>query len=365
MPLRHLDIVLVASAIATAVTGVVFVYSATRSRLATAGIDPQLFLKRQAVWVVIGVIAMIATLAIDYARVLDFAPLLFGGLVLALVAVLTPVGTSAHGAQRWFSLGTFQLQPATFATVGLVVVLAAVLKRANFDLSAHAARLPVGLAVVAIALVAAEPDLGTALVLGVITLGILMVAGVPARHMAFLLTVAALAVVTVASLGLLKHYQTQRLTAFLDQSRGSRGVTYNLEQSKIAIAAGGLKGKGLFEGSQTNLSYVPEQHTDFIFTAVGEQLGLLGSSAVLGLFGLLAWRAWRTALLARDDTGRLLCVGILAMLAFQVFENTGMTMGIMPVTGIPLPLMSYGGSSTLVGFVAVGLVGNVHMRRFS
>jgi rod shape determining protein RodA len=160
-------------------------------------------------------------------------------------------------------------------------------------------------------------------------------------------------------------YQVQRLTAFLDTKSNSQGSTYNLRQSQIAIGHGGTFGQGLFRGTQTNLAYVPEQHTDFIFTAVGEQLGFVGSATLLALFALMVWRTWRTATLAKDLAGTLLCVGVLAMLVFQVFVNVGMTMGIMPITGIPLPFMSYGGTATVATFAAIGLVLNVHMRRFA
>jgi len=164
---------------------------------------------------------------------------------------------------------------------------------------------------------------------------------------------------------IIEDYQRERLTAFLDQEGDLQRSTYNLDQSRTAIGAGGLTGAGLFEGTQTNLSYVPEQETDFIFTVVGEELGFLGAATLLLMYAIVVWRTWRSAQLARDLFGTLICIGVLAMLVFQIFENVGMTMGIMPITGIPLPLMSYGGSSTLATFAAMGLVLNVHMRRFS
>jgi rod shape determining protein RodA len=183
--------------------------------------------------------------------------------------------------------------------------------------------------------------------------------------MALLGLAGAVAVVAVFQLGLLKEYQRDRLGAFLNPTENTRQSAYNLNQSKIAIANGSLTGKGLFKGTQTKLSYVPEQHTDFIFTVVGEELGLAGSGLLLALFALVVWRTWRAAALAKDLCGTVICIGVLAMLVFQVFENVGMTMGIMPITGIPLPFMSYGGSATIATFAAVGLVLNVHMRRFS
>jgi rod shape determining protein RodA len=196
-------------------------------------------------------------------------------------------------------------------------------------------------------------------------MGMLVVAGARPRHMAALTLLGIAAVVMVFQLGVLKAYQVDRLGAFLDPAGDTQRSTYNLNQSKIAIGSGGLTGKGLFKGTQTNLSYVPEQETDFIFTVVGEELGLVGSGALLALFAVAIWRIWRTASLAKDQFGSLVCIGVLAMLVFQIFENVGMTMGIMPITGIPLPFVSYGGSATISYFAAIGLVLNVHMRRFS
>jgi rod shape determining protein RodA len=221
-----------------------------------------------------------------------------------------------------------------------------------------------GLAAVPFALIYKQPDLGTALVLGAILLGVLLVGGVQTRHLAVLAAIGVVAVAAVLHFGVLKHYQQERVTAFLDSSSNSE-ATYNLDQSKIAIGSGGIEGKGLFHGTQTNLSYVPEQQTDFIFTAVGEQLGLVGCALLLSLFVLIVWRTWRAATTARDATGMLLCVGVMAMFVFQIFENVGMTMGIMPIAGIPLPFMSYGGSAIVASFAAIGLVLNVQMRRYS
>jgi rod shape determining protein RodA len=220
-------------------------------------------------------------------------------------------------------------------------------------------------------LIMLQPDLGTALVLVAIIAGVLLVAGVQARHLLALVLVATVGVVGVFHSNVLKEYQTARLTSFVSQDVSVKDnpelakALYNVEQSKTAIGAGSLFGQGLFQGSQTRLGNVPEQHTDFIFTAVGEQLGFAGSATLLALFCIMAWRIWRTAQVARDSFGTLLCVGVLCLLMFQIFENVGMTMGIMPVTGIPLPFVSYGGSSTIAEFAAIGLVMNVYARRFS
>ncbi len=213
------------------------------------------------------------------------------------------------------------------------------------------------------ALIMLQPDLGTALVFIAISAAILCVGGVRGRYLAILALVAVIGVVGILKSNTLAQYQKDRLTEFVDPTNNTR-AGYNVNQSQTAIANGGVSGYGLFKGPQTQLGYVPEQQTDFIFTALGEQFGLVGGSLLLGLFAVIVWRIWRSARLARDWFGTLLCVGVLAMLVFQVFESMGMTMGIMPVTGIPLPFMSYGGSSTVACFVGVGLVLNVHMHRF-
>jgi rod shape determining protein RodA len=199
-------------------------------------------------------------------------------------------------------------------------------------------------------------------------MGMLLIGGARVKHIVALTAIGVAGVAFVLNSGMLETYQQCRLTSFIDQDSpdcAARGSGYNVEQAKTAIGSGSFLGKGLFEGTQTRLDIVPEQHTDFIFTAVGEELGFVGSATLLLLLSLIAWRIWRTAQLSRDPLGTMICVGVLAMFAFQVFENVGMTMGIMPVTGIPLPFMSYGGSSTLTEFIAMGLVLNIHMRRFS
>jgi rod shape determining protein RodA len=221
-----------------------------------------------------------------------------------------------------------------------------------------------GLALIPLALVQAQPDLGTNLVLAAIVLGLLAVAGVKGRYLVVIGLLAATGVYAIVSLGVLKQYQIDRLTSVISPNTQTQGAAYNQDQSKKTIGAGGLFGAGLFHGKQTGLGYVPEQHTDFIFTAVGEELGFVGAATLLGLFAIVMWRTWRTARLSRDYYGTLVCAAIFAMFGFQIFENVGMTMGIMPVTGIPLPLMSYGGSSLIATFACLGLVANVYVRRF-
>jgi rod shape determining protein RodA len=363
-PWRHVDVVLLGAVGALTVLGCLMVYSASRSRLAENGISSTYYVERQIGFALLGIILMVMIMSIDYRKLRDFAPLMYIGVVTLLVLVLSPLGSEANGTQGWFTLpGGFQLQPSEFSKFFLIIALASYISQ-HEQFQAPALIRTLVLAGVPIGLVLLQPDLGTAMVLGVITLSMLSVAGTRGRYLLIMLMFAIVGVIGVLQIGVLKQYQVDRLTVFLDQSDDSQGSAYNLDQSKTAIGNGGLLGKGLFEGEQTKLSYVPEQHTDFIFTAIGEELGFVGSLTVLGLFGIIAWRIWRIARAAPDVTGQLICVGVAAMFVFHVFENIGMAMGIMPITGIPLPFVSYGGSAIMLMFMSIGLVSNVFMHRY-
>lgn len=352
---RHLsghDPVLIGCALALSGLGVLLVGAATQRHGAT-------FAARQLVWVAVGAAAMTAASLVDLAALRRSANVLYLAGLAALALVLTPLGASTNGTQAWFSLGPLALQPAEVMKPVLVVALAAHGARAGGPLDGRrllGALLLLGLPA---GLVFLQPDLGTAMVLVSLTAGVVAVAGARIGHLALLGVLGVVAVAGVLRAGVLAPYQVERLTGFLNQSADPQGASWNLEQAKIAIGSGGLAGEGLFSGSQTRLAYVPEQHTDFVFTVVGEELGLVGGATVLALFGLLAWRIWRAAWLSADPFGALCCAGVLAMLVFQVTENVGMTMGITPITGIPLPFLSYGGSSMVASLAAVGLAANV------
>jgi len=362
---RRLDIGMVGSAVAISLLGIVMVYSATRTGLGARLGDPWYFATRQTIWVALGLAAGFITFLIDYRRLREWALGIYVLTLFVLAAVLTPLGASAKGSQARFSLGSFQLQPSEFVKLALILVLAAYCAQHRDDLGLRHLIVALGIAGASFALVMLQPDLGTALVLGAITIGILAAAGVKGRYLLALVLIGVVLAVGSVKLGVLKPYQVDRLTAFVDQGGDSKESTYNLEQSKAAIANGGLTGQGLFQGTQTRLGYVPEQHTDFIFTVVGEELGFAGAAVLLGLYALMIWRIWRAAVLSRDAFGTLCCIGVVAIFVFQIFENVGMTMGIMPITGIPLPFMSYGGSSVIISFIAIGLAANVHTRRFT
>jgi len=362
---RHIDLALLFSSVAISGMGVLMVFSATESKLREQGLDPHMYLKRQSVWMLLGLVVMAVIVSVDYRVLRDIAPLIFAGTFFLLLLVLSPLGSSTRGAQAWFQFGSFQLEPSEWAKLALIICVSAYCATHRGDLDGRRLFTVLGLAAVPMALIYLQPDLGTDLVFGAILIGVLVVAGARPRQIAALCAIAVIGMVAVVQLGVLKQYQVDRLTAFANPTNDPQHTAYNLAQAKAAIGSGGLFGKGLFKGTQTNLSFVPEQQTDFIFTVVGEELGFVGAFTLLALFAVVVWRTWRTATLARDLFGTLLCVGVLAMFVFQIFENVGMTMGIMPITGIPLPFMSYGGSSTVANFAAIGLVLNVHMRRFA
>jgi len=307
---------------------------------------------------------MVATALIDYRRFQDYAYVFYGGACFLLFLVVSPLGASSKGAQAWFQIGSFQLQPSEFSKLCLIIGLAGLLAAWRGDVDLKRLGLAMLLAGLPMGLIMVQPDLGTALVYVAIVLAMLLIGGVKGRHILVLSLAGILCTVGVLQSNVLKEYQKNRLSVFLDPEQNKSKEGYNLNQSIITISRGKLTGDGLFQGKQTQLRYVPEQQTDFIFTVVGEELGFVGTASFLLLMAAIVWRIWRTAALARDHFGQLVCVGVLAMFVFQIFESVGMTTGIMPVTGIPLPFMSYGGSTTLASFAGVGMVLNVHMRRF-
>jgi rod shape determining protein RodA len=364
-PIRHLDPVLLLITLLLCAFGAVMVFTATASKQETAGLDPSQYLKRQVAYALAGTIVLLAIGFIDYRHLRTFSPFIYGACVLALVLVLTPLGDEHGGAQSWFNFGFFQVQPSEFAKIGVIVAVAAYLSERKGDVRVRDVTLIVALVALPAALIFIEPDFGSALVFAALLAGLLLLGGAKIRHFVCLALVAVLGILFVLQAGILKDYQIDRITAFLDPNPNVRSEGWTLTQAKIAIASGGLRGKGLQrQNTQTSLDFVPEQHTDFIFTAVAEQLGFVGGAVLLGLFALLLWRALRIGALSRDLFGTLLAGGVVTMWAFQLFVNVGMTMGIMPITGLTLPFISFGGSSMLVNFIAVGLLLNVHMRRY-
>jgi rod shape determining protein RodA len=368
---RHVpafDIVLVVATLLVSFLGVVMVYTATRGPLLANGEDPKAFLKKQALFVVMGIFVMVVVALFDYRRLEPVAMVLYVATILALLGVYV-VGSSAQGAARWYSIGPLELQPSEFAVLALILAVASYCdKRTEEGLAWKDVFRLLLMAGLPILLVLKQPDLGTAMIMIIVLLVMLAVAGLPIRILVMLLIGTMLVAVLAVETGILHTYQVARLTTFLNTNSTSnnqfvKAAIYNLSQAKNAIGSGGLFGSGIGHGAQTNGGYVPEQQTDFIFTAVGEQLGFLGATGVLALLGVISWRILRAAGQSRDIFGRLVCTGLFAFVAFSVFQNAGMTMGIMPITGIPLPFMSYGGTAVLVFYAAVGLALSVGARR--
>jgi rod shape determining protein RodA len=308
---------------------------------------------------------MVVVATFNYRRLRAWAfPLYVAGLAL-LIAVLSPLGASAKGAQRWINVAFFQLQPSEFMKLAVLLALAFFLSEKRGYPGIGAVVRACLLVLIPAVLIFKQPDLGTLLILMALLLTMLVVGGTRARVMLIIIMLGVSSIVGVLHTHVLKQYQLARLTAFLDPSTDKQRTGYNLDQARIAVGSGQITGKGLFTGTQTNLDFVPEVQTDFIFTAVGEELGFVGAAVLLGLFAIFLWRGLRIAMLSKDMFGTLLAAGIVAMLAFQMFINIGMTIGVSPITGIPLPFVSYGGSSMVTTYIATGLLLNVHMRRLS
>lgn len=358
--LPYVDFILVGVLGALSLLSVVMVLAATHGPRTTT--NDFFFMQRQIIYISMGVAAMVAVASFDYRRLLDWWRPIYAVGLLGLVAVLI-LGTEAKGAQRAFSMAGFQIQPAEFMKVALVVAIPAYLSQVEMSLETIVKAML--LAGVPVGLIFLQPDLGTSLVVGILLLAVLLVAGAPKKVMFGLLGAAILAAAVLLSSNILDDFQKARLTNWVNPENVPANLRYNTEQSQIAVASGGLTGQGWMKGGQTSNGFVPEQQTDFIFTAIGEELGFVGAVGALSLYGVLLWRVLRTAQLATDRFGGLIAVAVFAILLFQIFENVGMSLGIMPVTGIPLPYMSYGGSSTLVAFSFMGLIQNIQMRRFT
>jgi rod shape determining protein RodA len=365
-PLRRLDWTLVCVTVVLSAIGAVLVLSATRVGLSDAGEDPYSYLKKHLFNLLIGLVLGGVTAALDYRLLRAYAPIVYAAACVGLVAVLTPLGATINGSHSWITLGGgFQLQPSEFAKVGMVVLLAMILGEPRDGEVGPGRRdilIALALAALPAALVMLQPDLGTTLVFGAVIIGMLAVSGAPKRWVLGLLAIAVSGAFLVWWLHLLKPYQINRFTAFADPSKDPRGAGYNAEQARIAVGSGGFFGKGLFHGEQTTGHFVPEQHTDFIFTVAGEELGFVGAALITALLGVVLWRGLRIAMNAADLFGLLVASGVVCWLAFQTFENIGMTVGIMPITGLPLPFVSYGGSATFANMIAVGLLEAVHLR---
>jgi rod shape determining protein RodA len=349
--------------------GALLVWAATEPTLRAAGLDPHTYLKKQAVWGVLGLILMFVVASIDYRRYRRWTPVIYGLSLLLLLAVLSPAGTTVNGAKAWIALpGGFQIEPSEFAKLGLILSTAYLLTRRKFDelrpeTSGRPKMLDVVFAVLAAAplilLVEREPALGVMLVLVAVLAVMILVSPIRLYWTGALVVAAAGGIYAISRSHLLKGYQLTRLTSFLHPNNDLAGVGYNALQAKIAVASGGTYGQGLFHGTFTGGNFVPSVQTDFIFTVAGEELGFAGCAVIVGLLGIVVFRAIRIAARTDDLFGMLVAAGVATWFLFQSFVNIGMTIGITPITGLPLPFVSYGGSAIFADMIAIGLLQSV------
>ena len=363
----RVDLGLLVGFVSLALLGDLMIFSATRTALIHAGYDPLYYLKRQTMWVVIGFVLMIVVSRIDFRRFEIVATPFYIASVVGVGGVMF-FGSEALGAQRWYDFGLVQIQPSEFAVLGLILAAATYAARRPEGLVKRDVVRLIMMSLLPMIIIAVQPDLGTAIIMTVIVAVMVIVAGVPPRMMAVMGFLGAIVAGLSIYFGYLKPYQVARLVSFLNQNSNDENIAaliYHVDNAKNAIGAGGLLGSGLFNGLQTTLGYVPEQRTDFIFTAIGEQLGLIGTLSVLALISFVAFRLFVVSRDAKDQFGRLMVAGIFVFFAYSSFQNIGMTMGIMPVTGIPLPLLSYGGTAAIVFSIAAGAALSVSRRRGS
>jgi rod shape determining protein RodA len=359
------DPVLTAAVGLLLITGTLLVYAATRDWYAANGLDPQYYLKRHVINIVIGLSLAWGTTIIDYRLLRAYTPYIWGLGVFLLILVLIPgIGTEINGANAWIPLpGGFQIQPAEIAKISIIIGISMLLSErthtsdepSNTDVLKALA-----IAALPILLILLQPDMGTVFIISASVVTIIAVSGAPTRWVVGLLLLAVLGGLVAAKSGVISEYQLKRLQSFVDPNADTQGTGYQLRQARITVGSGGLIGTGLFDGPQTNGRFVPEQQTDFIFTVAGEQLGFLGSGFIIFLLFIVLMRAFAIARRSTDPYGTLVCTGVIAWFAFQIFENIGMTLGLMPMTGVPLPFLSYGGSSMFANLIGFGLLQNVH-----
>ncbi len=362
---RDLDWILLIAALATTVFGSMLVWSASRADMASPG-DPQSYLKRHVINIVIGLALGWFASRLDYRWLRAYTPIIYGGSVFLLLLPFVPgLGTTIAGARAWIDLpGGMTIQPSEFAKVAVIMMMAVLLSERRDIESEPRDRdiiLSLGVALLPILIILVQNDTGTVLVMGAVALSLIAVSGARTRWLVGLFAGAIGGVLIAVQLGLLKEYQVQRLTSFINPGDDVTSAAYNANQARIAIGGGGWSGYGLFEGPQTQGKFVPVNESDFIFTVVGEELGFVGSALLLLLLGVILWRAVMIAFRADDMYGRLVATGIVAWFGFQMFENVGMNLGIMPITGIPLPLVSAGGTSMMATWIAIGLLQNVRL----
>jgi rod shape determining protein RodA len=365
--LSRFDLTLNLAVAALLAIGTLLVYAATREWFRSNNLDPEYYLKRHILNILIGALLAYGTTLIDYRLLRAYAPILWLISIIGLIAVFIPgIGEEVNNSNAWISLpGGFQLQPAELAKIAIIIGIAMVLSDRDqtqndpTDLDVVKA---LAIAAIPVFLIVLQPDLGTILIISAAVVAMIGVSGARPTWVVGLLLLAVVGGFTAVKTGAVSEYQVARLQSFIDPTSDPQATGYQIRQSRITIGSGGFFGKGLFEGPQTSGRFVPEQQTDFIFTVAGEELGFVGCSLILFLYLLIFIRAFIICRQSRDLFGRLVCIGVIAWFIFQSFENIGMAMGLMPMTGVPLPFLSYGGSSMFANLIGIGLLQNVHAR---
>jgi rod shape determining protein RodA len=347
--------------------GAILVYAATKNWYQSSGLDPQYYLKRHLINVVIGLLISYGVILIDYRAIRAYAAILYILGIFGLTVVLIPgLGSTVNGAKSWITLPLgFQFQPAELAKISVILGMALIFtdtESLNSGPSTKDVLKALGLAAAPMLLIILEPDLGEVLILVASMIAIVATSGAKPRWVVGLLLLGIFGSVVAVKAGVIHQYQLKRLQSFVNPTADPQQSGYQLRQARITIGSGGLLGKGIFHGPQTNGRFVPEQQTDFIFTVAGEELGFVGSTFILLLYGLFFSRAFIILRRTGDLFGKLVCVGVIAWFAFQIFQNIGMAVGLMPLTGVPLPFISYGGSSMFANLIGFGLLQNVHLR---
>jgi rod shape determining protein RodA len=365
-PSRNIDWLLMFAVAGLSTIGAFAVYSTTRPRLLARGVDPYYLLQRQIAYIIAAALAMAILMALDYEWLRSKAEFFYGASLVALMLVLV-AGAVRGGARLSFDLGVVSLQPAEFTKFSLLLLLAGYLsEEESEELSYHRFIMTLVILGASVSLVLLQPDLGSATVLIACAMGLLLVAGAKVRYIVSITSLAIVSAVLASLSGFVRSYPFRRIEAVLNQNSDDsalRNVVLQVRFAKRAVATGGLTGKGFLEGPLTNGAFIPVQSTDFIFSAIAEQFGLIGAGVTFGLFALLLWRIWRIAKLSRTRLGQFIALGAFTMILWQTFQNIGMTLGIMPVSGLPLPFVSYGGSHMVAFAMIIGLVQSVHMRR--
>ncbi len=365
---RNLDWPLIITVLALTAIGMVVIYSASYSQLVAAGLNPFHYVQRQLLAFGLGLAAMIVIISIDYRAWKRWTNLIYFANIILLASVLL-IGKTVFGSQRWFRIGPLNLQPSELAKIGIVLALAKLLEKPVHKHGWKEIGRAFLLAAVPMGLIFLQPDIGTSAVFMGLVFTMLFVVGANPKYLAITgcgLIGAALGAILVSVKGwfqIIKPYQLTRLLVFLDPYADRNGAGWNIIQSMIAIGSGGFLGKGILNGTQSQLHFLPANHTDFVFSVIAEEFGFLGALLVLALYVFLIWRGLRIAMLAKDTYGMLLAAGSTSIFFFHLVINVGMTVGIMPVTGLPLPFITAGGSTMLTSLIAVGIILNVGLRR--